>query len=154
MSTENRVAVLHLICGLPGSGKSTLARRLETELGAVRLGPDEWLSRLEADFYDEVLREKIEALQWQLTQRLLTIGNAVILENGFWSRAERDLYRSAANKIGAATKIHFLDVPIPELKRRLRQRNTSGDTNSPPVDPADLDRWVLLFEPPGEDELG
>jgi predicted kinase len=44
---------LHLICGLPGSGKSTLAKQLERELAAARLTPDEWMSRIGLDGYDE-----------------------------------------------------------------------------------------------------
>ena len=37
---------LHLIVGLSGSGKTTLARRLERELDALRLSPDEWIAAL------------------------------------------------------------------------------------------------------------
>ena len=34
------MATLHLMVGLPCSGKTTEARRLERELGALRLTPD------------------------------------------------------------------------------------------------------------------
>ena len=44
---------LVLICGLPGAGKTTLAKRLEHELRAVRLCPDEWKHDLGIDYYDE-----------------------------------------------------------------------------------------------------
>jgi predicted kinase len=36
------MTTLHLMVGLPGSGKTTLAKKLEGELGALRLTPDEW----------------------------------------------------------------------------------------------------------------
>jgi predicted kinase len=36
------MATLHLMIGLPGSGKTTLAKKLEAELGALRLTPEEW----------------------------------------------------------------------------------------------------------------
>ena len=36
------MATLHLMVGLPGSGKTTEAIRLEHELHALRLTPDEW----------------------------------------------------------------------------------------------------------------
>ena len=43
-----KMAQLHLICGLPGAGKTTLARRLDVELPALRLSPEEWLIRIHA----------------------------------------------------------------------------------------------------------
>ena len=36
------MTTLHLMVGLPCSGKTTLAKRLESELRALRLTPDEW----------------------------------------------------------------------------------------------------------------
>lgn len=146
--------VLHLICGLPGSGKTTLAKQLEQDCKGVRLSPDEWLHRLGIDFYDEAGRAKIEGLQWELAQRLLRHGNDVILENGFWSKEERDGYREVASEIGATTKIHFLDVPMAELKSRIARRNQARAADIPEVDPSSLDEWATMFEPPTEDELG
>jgi len=40
------LATLHLICGLPCAGKTTLARQIEQERSALRLTPDEWITRL------------------------------------------------------------------------------------------------------------
>ncbi len=45
-----------LICGLPGSGKTTLSKRLATELGAVRMCPDEWMHALDIDLWDQPAR--------------------------------------------------------------------------------------------------
>ena len=42
--SESR-ATLHLICGLPGSCKTALAKRLEHDLPALRLAPDEYVPR-------------------------------------------------------------------------------------------------------------
>lgn len=50
-------------------------------------------------------------------------------------------------------KVHFLDVSLPELKQRISRRNAPGNFNSPRVDPADLDAWAMIFEPPDADEL-
>ena len=57
---------LHLVCGLPGSGKTTLAKRLEQELPALRLTPDEWMPRIVGDGYDEEKRAVVEAVQWDI----------------------------------------------------------------------------------------
>ena len=40
------MTTLHLMCGLPCSGKTTAAKKLEKELNALRLTPDEWHTRL------------------------------------------------------------------------------------------------------------
>lgn len=147
------MATLHLVCGLPGSGKSTLARELEAAGQGLRLSPDEWLATLGFDLYDEEARERVERLQWSLGQRLLAGGTSVILENGFWSRDERDAYRSPAASCGVGTRVHYLSAPIEELKRRIAARNTSLPPPQAAVDPDDLDAWSALFEPPTPDEL-
>lgn len=145
-------ATLHLICGLPGSGKTTLAKAIEAEKGVVRFSPDEWLIALGHGLYDAAARERVEALQWQLAQRLLRVSVSVILENGFWSRSERDIYRQVARELDAETRIHYLDVKLSELKRRITRRN---ETVSAPaqVTPDDIDSWALLFEPPTKKEM-
>jgi hypothetical protein len=77
------MATLFLLCGLPGSGKSTLAKKIERERPALRLTPDEWMERLVGHGYDEEKRSAIEALQWDIAQRALSLGIDVILESGF-----------------------------------------------------------------------
>ena len=114
---------LHLVCGLPGSGKTTLAKRLEHELPALRLAPDEWMTRIVGDGSDEEKRAVVEAVQWDIAARVLSLGIDVILEFGFWSRSERDDFRSLASALASDTKLHFLDVPRDDLLKRLAQRN-------------------------------
>lgn len=154
MSVSQNKGQLHLICGLPGSGKTTLAKQLEQDRDAVRFSPDEWLYRLGIDFYDEAGRAKVEQLQWELAQQLLRHGNNVILENGFWAREERDRYRTVAGAIGATTTLHFLDIPIAELKSRIAKRNQTRGADTPMINPSSLDEWAAMFDPPTDDELG
>ena len=144
--------ILHLICGLPGSGKTTLARQLENQGKGLRLSPDEWMSTLGFQLYDEGGRARVEQLQWRLAQRLLAAGNDVILENGFWSREERDSYRAVAQSLGCETRLHYLDVPVEELQRRIIARNRDAPADAA-VDPNDLLAWSKMFEPPTTDEL-
>ncbi len=68
------VAHLVLMCGLPGAGKTTEARAFAADLGAVRLGPDEWLDALEIDLWDEQSRTRLERKLWELAQDLLRHG--------------------------------------------------------------------------------
>jgi len=144
---------LHLVCGLPGSGKTTLARRLERDLPALRLAPDEWMARIVGDGSDEAKRAAVEAEQWEIAARAINLGIDVILENGFWSRSERDDFRSRAAALGAKTRVHFLDVSRDELLRRLALRNTALPPDTFRVSDAQLETWSRCFEPPTPDEL-
>lgn len=94
------MSVLHLICGLPGSGKSTLASELEHRANTVWLSADEWMGRIVGDGYDEKRREAVEQVQWDLAKKLLGLGVNMVLDNGFWSRSERQRLRSEAAAAG------------------------------------------------------
>lgn len=144
---------LHLICGLPGSGKSTLAKKLESEHPALRLTPDEWMSRILEDGYDKEKREVVESIQWEIAQRVLRLGVDVILESGFWSRKERDEFKAKAKELGADTKLYFLDVSKDELWKRLEKRNAALPPHTFHVKESDLDEWIKSFEAPTAEEL-
>ena len=150
--SENRPRLI-LICGLPGAGKTTLAQRLARELPAVRFCPDEWLASLSLDLFDEALRERLEGQLWRLTQDLLRLGQSVILEYGFWRRAERDEKRLSARALGAAVELRALDVPLDELWRRLERRNAEGGWATAPIKRAELEDWATRFQAPDAAEL-
>ena len=91
---------LVVVCGLPGAGNTTLGWRLEVEHAAVRLCPDEWMAALDVDVFDERTRTLVEQLQWQLAQRLLQLGQLIVIEWGTWARDERDALRTGAPRLG------------------------------------------------------
>ncbi|HLW55654.1 MAG TPA: ATP-binding protein [Candidatus Angelobacter sp.] len=140
---------LIIVCGLPGSGKTTLTRKLEIALRAVRFCPDEWMEALSIDIYDEGKRAKIEALQWKLTQELLSRGLGVIIEWGTWGRAERDALRLGARALGAAVELHYLYAPLDVLYERIQQRGLEN----PPILRADLAHWFEQFQAPSSEEM-
>jgi predicted kinase len=141
-------ARLILICGLPGSGKTTFAKELAAKVPAVRLSPDEWKHDLGIDYYDEQRRVQLENRLWRLGQELLTLGQSVILENGFWARKERDELRLNARTLGVAVELHYLEAPVEELWRRLQLRNDEARPGAVPITREDLQRWALQFEAP------
>jgi len=138
---------------LPGSGKTTFGKKLASDIGAVRFSPDEALINRGQDGFDTSARIEVEHIQWVAACDALRGGKDVILENGFWERAERDRIRAEAINLGAQVKLHFLDVPISDLKRRLKTRNQDVPNGSFHVDPEMLDKWEAMFEPPTMDEL-
>jgi predicted kinase len=157
--TEDFMPVLYLLCGLPGSGKTTQALRLEGERGALRLCPDQWITALYGEGIHrdraklDSARTPIEALQWQVAAKVLSRGINVVLENGFWSRKERQDYRARAEALGAHVELIFLDVPPDELWARLQKRNAELPPDTFHVSESDFNEWLELFEPPTADEL-
>ncbi len=146
-----RAGRLFVICGLPGSGKTTLAAQLERDHNAVRFCPDDWFMALGLDLWDQERRYQLEALHWDLAQRLLATGTSVVIEFGSWARAERDVLREGARALGAAVELRYLDVPVDELVRRLEIRNTLPGQAQ--ITRAHLEEWSQAIEAPAPEEI-
>ena len=146
---------LVLLCGLPGAGKTTLARRREEALPALRLCPDEWLTALGFDLWDEAARDRVERLQWELARRVVGLGGSVILENGYWTRAEREQRRQEARALrpDLTVELHYLAEPLDELWRRIERRNAAPEWHTAPIPREKLEEWARFFEPPDAAEL-
>ena len=151
------MATLHLMVGLPCSGKTTLARRLAWERSALLLSPDPWQLGLFGQDAEEpehdARHDLIEAMLWEMAERVLALGTSVILDFGFWSREEREDFRARAKRLGASSELHYLDVPEEELLRRLADRNAQRSLGSFRITAEMMRPWMALFEPPTPDEL-
>jgi predicted kinase len=139
-----------LICGLPGSGKTTLAKKIESEENAIRFCPDDWMEKMGISLWDGKAREGIEQQFWQLAQRLAEQGITSILENGFWSKEERDGYLRTARDLGFKIELQALFIPKDETRKRLEERGMEGDSL---ILKEKLDSYYDLFEMPSETEL-
>jgi predicted kinase len=148
---------LHLIVGLPGAGKTTLARQLERELPALRLTPDEWIGPLYGEHLTQskldAARDPVESVQWAIASRSLALGLSVILDFGFWSRAERESFRERAAALGARSSVHALVATKEELWARLDRRNADRLPHTFHITRQQLETWWDLFEPPDDEEL-
>jgi predicted kinase len=111
------------------------------------------MAELGIDLYDEVARERIEQLQWQLAQRLLELGATAIIEWGTWARSERDALRERARELGAMVELRFLDAPPEVLWRRVQDRDMERRLGHRPLTPADLDHYQALIERPESEEI-
>jgi predicted kinase len=138
---------------LPGAGKTTLATQVASERGAVRLTKDEWLWALGSTPWDRPTGEKVEQRLWRLAQEILTLGLSVVLDFGLWARVERDEMRTVARGLGVGVELHYLEVPVEELWRRIEARNSAPPWDADPIGRADLDTWITMFQAPEPSEL-
>jgi predicted kinase len=152
---------LHLMVGLPGAGKTTRARTLADATGALRLTPDEWHTRLFGDDFGDPAghpehnrrHAEVEALMREVAAAVLRRGADVILDFGFWSRAERDEVRAWGTRLGASVHLHYVEVALDELVRRIALRNAESRADAFAITETDLRGWAAIFETPGPDEL-
>ena len=107
------------------------------------------MNHLGINLHAEADRERIESLQWQLAQRLLELGNIVIIEWGTWGKWERDRLRLRARELGASVEIHYLAVSLDVLFGRIQRRNMEN----PPITWEAVQKWGSISEIPGKDEI-
>jgi predicted kinase len=150
----NNKAII-LMCGLPGAGKTTLAKKIESERGAIRLCPDDWIMGILED-QDNIpernrLRDPVEQLLWRHAQKLVQAGNSVILENGFWSKSEREHYRESIQSLGVKAELHFLNISFDKLWTRVEKRNAEASEFT--MSKKELEDAYKSFEAPTEEEM-
>ena len=87
----------------------------------------------------------------QLAQEIVGLGLSVVLDVGFAAKIEHDLFRSVL--VGVGLELHFLEVPVDELWRRIEARNGEPPWDSYPIHRADFDGWLRVFQAPDAAEL-
>jgi predicted kinase len=151
---------LHLISGLPCSGKTTYSTRLRDEHDAAYFSLDRWLITSHGHYpvssigHEEHVRRvyACRELIWQAGSELLRRGADVILDDGFFLRADRVHHIDLARDLGADATIHLLDTPPEVIRTRITARNDAlGRYNFEIADDA-LEAYISLFEKPSEDE--
>lgn len=140
---------LIIICGLPGVGKTTRASGLEASLNALRLCADDWMRDLDYDIWDVDARASVEALQWKVAQRLLEMGQTVVIEWGTWGRSERERLRDTARTLNATVELHYLTASPDTLFDRTALRRAED----PPITREHMYTWASAFQVPTADEI-
>jgi len=155
------MATIHLLFGPVGSGKTTHGRALAAEHGAAFFCLDEWMAALfmmDAPMpltLDWTLPrvERCEQQIWTVTRQLVALGVVVILELGFFKRAQRTRVRALVADAAIEPTIHVLEVPREVRRERVRTRNRGSATLTIEVDDATFDWAEAYYEPLGDDEL-
>lgn len=141
---------LYLVCGLPGAGKTTRARQLVQATNAVYLCVDEWILGLGVSLVDYEFRFKLQNCMLDHAGKILRAGASVVIEFGSWSLEERARIREVARAEGAAAELHFLNAPLDELVRRVRER---GGPNAEDLISTVLRPHASRFEAPTSEEI-
>jgi predicted kinase len=150
-------ATLHLMVGLPCSGKTTRAKILEKEYNALVLSTDKWHIKLfgqdamekSHDFYHNI----IEEIEWEIAERVLTLGVDVIMDFGFWGKEERQYIKNKSKELDVNLKIHYMEVSKEELYKRLEERNKNLPEDAFVIPKEYMDEYMKIFQPFEQEEL-
>ena len=147
---------LFLVCGKIAAGKSTLAQTLASGPSTLLLSEDHWLSTLypeEVSTLDDYVRcsARLKQVIGPHVVSLLKEGVSVVMDFPANTLQQRRWLRGLGEASSAHHELHFLDVPDHVCKRRLRERNRSGQ-HPYQTDEKNFDLVSRYFVPPSEDE--
>ena len=144
-----------LICGAICSGKSTLARELAKRENAVILSNDE-LTKAVGDYLGDQHDAVAARMQLYLRGKAVEIvraGVSVILEWGFWRRADRDELSRHLTAQDVPFEWHYMDMTPTQLRRDAARRNARPGPSDYIVDEGLMQKCLSAFEPPEPGEM-
>jgi len=149
------MAAVHLICGKICAGKSTFARALANEKSAVILSCDEIMTLFPEPAGDEAyaaVSAKVKAYLLQKTAEIVGSGTDVILDWGFWQKAERAETAAYFAQKAIPTAWYYLDIDQVQWQERIARRNAAPGPADYYVDEGLLQKCVRRFEAPDAEE--
>ena len=116
-----------LLCGKPGSGKTTIAKAIENKYTYfTRVSCDEYMLAHygEIEDKDDFATKLNTTKEYLYTYSLdmLNHGRSVILDWGFWTKAEREYALTIFSKY--PTKLVYIDTDDDTILTRLEHRNS------------------------------
>lgn len=154
----NKAKVI-MTCGKICSGKSTYAEKLRIDNNAVILSVDEITLALFDQNVGEKHDEYVEKLEYYLFKKsveIISVGVNVILDWGFWTKAERDYAREFYSLRNIRHEIHYIDISEETWNIRLDKRNKEIDAkelNAYYVDDNLKVKVESIFECPDKKEI-
>lgn len=150
---------VYMTCGKICSGKSTYAQTLRERYKAVILSVDEITLALFGQGAGEKHDDYVAAAEAYLFRKsveIIEIGISVVLDWGFWTKAERDAARQFYGTRGIQNEFHYLEIDEAEWGRCLKKRNESvlqHQTDAYYVDDGLAAKFAAIFEPPLREEI-
>ena len=151
-----------LVCGPTGVGKTTYSLSLAKEISAIRFSIDPWMqtlfskdmTSLDFSWMMERVGRCYEQI-WQVAEQVLLIDGNVILDLGFTTKQQRDLFSKRAKSLCVDAEIHYLDAPKSVRKQRVEKRNIEKDPSVYAFEVTDImfNFMETKFEIPTEAEL-
>ena len=150
------MATVYLICGKICSGKSTLAKSLAREKNAVILSCDE-IMRLfpqpEGDEAYAAVSEKVKSCLLQKAADIAACGANVVLDWGFWRKAERVETAGFFARKNISCLWYYLDIPDDRWRENIACRNAHPGPSDYFVDDGLTQKCLRLFETPDAEEI-
>ena len=156
------MARLILVCGPTGAGKTTYSLSLSKEIDAIRFSIDPWMQTLFAKDMTELdytwMIERVNRCYeqiWQVGEQILAIDGNVVLDLGFTTKEQRDLFAERAKTMGVNAEVHYLEAPKDVRKQRVDKRNREKDPAVFAFEVTDMmfDFMEPRFEIPDKEEL-
>ena len=152
------MAAVIMSCGKICVGKSTYAQTLREKHKGVILSVDEITLALfgqnTGDMHDTYV-ERAEEYLFEKSLEIVKTGINVILDWGFWTKAERNKAREFYKSHGVNCELHYIDISDKMWEKRISERNAAveaGRISAYYVDKGLADKFASLFEPPARDE--
>ncbi len=153
------MAKLILICGKLCCGKTTYAKKLSKEIQAVRFSSDDIMLSLFGkdlgDKHDEVA-QRVQNFLIQQSLEIYEAGVSVIVDFGFWKKAQREQIAAFYEEHGIKPEWHYIDIDDETWKRNLEKRNAAvlkNETLDYYVDEGLARKCESRFEKPQPDEI-
>jgi len=113
------------LIGMPGSGKSSIGKLLAKELGLNFIDSDEYIERKEKMSLQKIIDTKGDDVFLQIEEKrileLLPLKNCILAPGG------SIIYlKKVMNILKDSSVIIFLDAPINDLKKWLKNKTTRG----------------------------
>lgn len=153
------MAKVILICGKICSGKTFYCKTLQQANHAVLLSCDE----IESQIFHHSLGEAHDLVAVDIQKYLhkkavdiISAGCNVVLDWGFWTKAERIRTSAFYRSKGIEYEWHYVDVTDEIWKRNIASRNEAvlaGKSSDYYVDDGLLNKLNSLFEVPAQDEM-
>ena len=148
-----------LICGKICCGKTTYANKICAENNAILLSVDEITLALFGqhcgDKHDEYV-ERTEKYLLNKSLELIENNINVVLDWGFWTKAERESAKEFYMSRGIECELHYIEISDEMWKYRLNKRNSAvlaEKTSAYYVDENLALKFASIFEVPGHDEI-